>query len=419
VVSGFQPKAQPSPGAATGSGGGRVYLTVLVLDVPRDTQVAGTLYRVDANGRLTLERSISIPKTSGDYGGLTLFLDAGTYAVEAVLPSGQRISEVFELDDGQDLSIVLRFNLPSPHEWMRWETYAGLVDERRYHEAAGGGDLGGHPSFEVSWHDGERMLEWDLLDRAILNPVPIDFAGPPREGPWFDRANQDRLSQKVVVRSTGAPAVCVARAGTAVTLQPVVTGGQYQIVMYGAPADRSIRAWTTVIDNPIFASALAYQARGATDSAKAVLRERQLSIGPGTAFGTVFDCCAILYLYLHDRDRLWFDPRLWLEYQRQSSTLADVHILSAWYRLLGAMTAEDLQPVQDDLNHAYACGLPAFSQGVRLLRDGLAMFGSDLGGERSDVVRRVARRVDFTQPFTSLRLSSAASRLDDPSGGAA
>ena len=114
-----------------------------------------------------------------------------------------------------------------------------------------------------------------------------------------------------------------------------------------------------------------------------------------------------------------FDARSWLEHERQSSTLADIHILSAWYRLLGGITGKDLRLVEDDLNHAYACGLPAFSQGVRLLRDGLALFRSELGGERADVVRRVARRVDFTQPFTSLRLSSAASRLDDPSGGAA
>ena len=393
------------------SEGGRAFLSVRVLDLPSDTQVAGRLYRVDNRGRLKLRRSISIPNASG---ALILFLEAGTYAVEAVLPSGQIVSHVFELAVGQDLPIGLNVDLPSPHEWMRWETYAGLVDIRQYNQIADG-NVEGRSSFQVSWHNAKPILDWDTLDTAIRNRAPIDFAGPSQEGPWFQLENHDRLSQKILVRSAGR-AACVARAGAAITLQPVIANGIYRIVMYGAPADRSIRAWMTVVDNPIIASALAYQARGAIEAAKSILEERH-SVSSWVVKSDR-DVCAVLYAYLHARDCLWLDARRALEQLCQSSLLADVYILSAWYRLL-APTDTDLQLIEDDLHRAYARGLPAFSQGVRLLRDGLALFGNHRGGERADVVRRVARRVDFTQPFTSLRLSSAASRLDDPSGGAA
>jgi hypothetical protein len=78
-------------------------------------------------------RRTSIPVASSKYKKFEL--DAGTYLVECILPSGRIVTKdvVLEKDEVKRISIETE---RSSHEWLAWQQYTGNVAERKAYERA-------------------------------------------------------------------------------------------------------------------------------------------------------------------------------------------------------------------------------------------------------------------------------------------
>ena len=84
--------------------------------------------------------------------------------------------------------------------------------------------------------------------------------------------------------------------------------------------------------------------------------------------------------------------------------LADLNIIRACLQLRKPRkTEEDEHKAAYRLVQAFYSGIPLFSWGVRLLLDGFDQF-SDRFPEMFALLRKVGRRIDLQQPFTTIRL---------------
>lgn len=93
--------------------------------------------------------------------------------------------------------------------------------------------------------------------------------------------------------------------------------------------------------------------------------------------------------------------------------IPDGSIIFGWMKLKHSRSNEDEATARTALLNAYWQGIPYFSMGVRWLLDGLTILNrlaKDDDREDSEieealtVVRQIARRVDITRPFTSIRI---------------
>jgi hypothetical protein len=390
-----------------------------------DSDALAVVYRVDDQGGLSVQGRYAIP-VHDRYDGrpnellrwFSLELPPGRYAVEACTPSRKLSSGIFELDREGGGYVRLPFEEESPHEWLGWEHFAGVVPDRgRYLDLIGKAhaqerEVVIHNQSDWDWWIGDPFLRLVAVIAKRNGAVPSRAKGLT---PNFD----DGFTAKYLLDSGEADhgltfgsvssgfATSVFRLPFSDEPEPM-TG---ELAVHRSPGSRSLKVWVTRTD-PLVASALAYFTSGATDVATLVLSQNAKHIERSFERTSPISLCGILYMDLLLRSEDRWRRRFLLEYlMERHAALADVHILSAWHRLAdGRDDEEALAAIKQALHAGYRAGLPFFTYGVRLMVDGLTLFAEEPPlAMVLEHVRRVSRRVDFGQPFTTIRLESDSS----------
>ncbi len=100
--------------------------------------VAAVRWLADATGALVkkwwrVEKPVDIAGESGDTGEYTVFdlPGGGYYSVDIIRPRGPDISREYQVDDGAVLEETLKMEV-SPHEYLGWQQFAGIVRATPY-----------------------------------------------------------------------------------------------------------------------------------------------------------------------------------------------------------------------------------------------------------------------------------------------
>jgi hypothetical protein len=148
-------------------------------DLPEFGAVANIYDVSDRAGKPQNRRNIPIPVGSGGDRFTELDLEPGEYLVEAILPSGETISEeVSVASDPPSQELRLRA-ASSPHEWLGWQHFAGNTRQmeglyRAEHGPPRVGAARGAPvpaPWEIS-----RQVQADLVSTP---PLPSDTQAQP------------------------------------------------------------------------------------------------------------------------------------------------------------------------------------------------------------------------------------------------
>ena len=123
------------------------------------------------------KRTVTIPVgTTGSHA--TLEVPEGSYTIEVVTPSGERISADGEIAPGEDATVTLRGH-PSVHEWLGWHSYAldrSLLDDKEPIA----------PSAEMAW----EVLQMGAPDLGV---EPSHIPAPPLPSLTEVAGTQSRL----------------------------------------------------------------------------------------------------------------------------------------------------------------------------------------------------------------------------------
>jgi hypothetical protein len=189
-----------------------------------------------------------------------------------------------------------------------------------------------------------------------------------------------------------------------------VSGEHLCQLAVGALRDASGRAAVTIQD-PRMGALMAYMRQGQLPKASALLTDRardMLFAKMSNPLAATAGAYVLLATEGTPEEKSWHQ---WIRNLRNwHKWLPDGAILHAWLLLKHQSSDEDVDEALKALLEGFDRGLPFFTNGVRVLLDGLTMFSKTNGEtdqevtKREAAVRRVARRLNHRQPFTSVLL---------------
>jgi hypothetical protein len=175
-------------------------------------------------------------------------------------------------------------------------------------------------------------------------------------------------------------------------------------VLLGGPA----APLCTSVADPQFATLLGYMSAGRLSEAQLLARSAQQLLAdkllnPFAAAAGAYVLLAAEQVHPGQPWRSWVSNLYdWFP------NLPDGAVLQGWNRLQTAQAESDFEAARNLFLEAAGRGIPIFSEGVRRLQNGLAMFEKeDPDGrvrEASELVRQLALRCHPQQAFTTLRL---------------
>jgi hypothetical protein len=397
-------------------------------------------------------RGIAIPAGFGEH--RTVTVEPGRYLVEAVLPSGEILSEETEVPDGGDATVDLG-GTESPHEWLGWQVLMGNVDlaaePRARPDEADEADqaeglegewaqppgVAGSPPPAVHWiGDPARPLAgtepangeaWSLIARLLDAEEAlgdISSSGPrpleptvwdedrrlyrlAADGPasWDEDAGPDGspVPRRYVLVDVGARRELVS---VPVPWTNVQTHGQAAAELLvqaeavgGSPVALSVR-------DPVVGSALAYMTAGALPAARHLFGQaRDMLFGKMmNPLGAAGGGYVLLAVEADEPGAYWHEwignLRSWFPW------LPDGAIQDGWLRLRHRRTDADVEAARAALFEGYDRGLPFYSAGIQWLVEGLTLLAHDdvEARRRLEQVQPIAWRVNVQQPFTTVLL---------------
>jgi len=381
-------------------------------------------------------------------------LEPGTYEFTAILPSGDVLSRVAEVDArAEGVPVVFEMG-HSAHEWMSWQHALGNVVGREALQVMRAQDANVHWSLvddvvaqllaARQTPGGPDMVAMTLaayLAHAIgSGPLPITFGVPmfalasQHEAPFkvyrIPPSNRFDYENPAFVRSYALVNDASNHQMLCVLPYPwrKVNGNEASVELMAGPdqpldADKgtpqSALRWSvsTVARDDQVASMLSYFAAG-DDSAAAFLATAAMDL----LFGKVVNPLAAsagAYILVDEWLRQSTEPRAagWLAWidnlAKWFPWLPDGEILRGWIALVGRAGNPSVETARGAFVDAERRGLPVYTAGVRRLADGLSRIANqDRAEGREDRAiidalertRRVAWSTDPRFPFTSIRL---------------
>ena len=406
-------------------------------DVPRNGVIAN-IYALDPGKHANSKRDLVIPV---GYGGLLqkVELNPGNYLVEAILPSGNIITQEAEAVEGQWPEVVLKAE-HSAHEWHSWQNLLGNVQSQSGYDASTKGDA--IPNYDVAlirttslnpFGDfREAHLEWRTWrSRRWFRRYRYPFLFSPRI-PWepvkasdYDGASQlhsfvmdykGDLTRRVprwwVLVSTDKAARLLAAPTPWFSFDrehPARDRAEIasELLITKSP-DRSIQtSW--VIQDLNLGTVLGYLARGAfKDAFKVGSRDSALEMLL-TKYKNPLAAAAGGYVLIGNMndypEKVYWHP--WIEnLRRDFEWLPDGAIQSAWLRLKQGSLEANRSEVRNDLFEAFDRGIPYYSLGLQWLADGLTLLADDdeEAANRLKMVQQVSFSADVSSLFTALNL---------------
>ena len=422
---------------------GERMMTGAVVDIRRlDVSVPG--------GTRVARTSVPI----GESATRQLDLPPGRYEFTAILPSGEVLSQVADVDARPEGVPVFLAAAHSPREWLSWQHALGrsVGAARLYAAQARGGKPG--------WMEIDRVLaEWTPVPVSAQGADPVMEVvagylaqgpvaprrpltlpgGPPTRLPGMDappfRAFRLPPARTFDYRSAGfarhylrvvddaqRQILCVlpypwrSSEGTETAVEVLV--GPDQPVDAEPPTEHPDVPWSvsTVARDDHVASILGYFAAGDT-SAAAFLAGTALDLlfrkmtNPLAASAGAY---VLIDQWLRERSAArpeWVD---WIEnLARWFRWLPDGELLRGWVALAGPPGQSHVQVARGAFVEAIRRGIPFYTAGVRRLEEGLARIANqDRADGRTDPavlhalerVRALAWNADPRSPFTTLRL---------------
>jgi len=390
-------------------------------------------------------------------------LDPGQYVIEAILPSGEVISEEVSIDESTEQRELLLKSDVSPHEWLAWQHFAGNVERsrdayyKRQQSIVEQKDAVNIRADLVSLLTlPPRILELDmsspgaLVSRGLFFALPqlkdIDPTQPlPDSLPFFGVLvppvirdptswvyffEQDSTSfpsyevecfkrHYLFVRSQGIPAqYCVlpvpwmqadfhGEAAAQVLVRSIAVNPEV------SPAtDPGYRISVTVHDH-VVGSIISYLGTGKLQAAATIMKKAIEMLEEKVANPMAAAAGAYVLLGTEDLSQ----PKDWHDWvgnlMKWFPWLPDGAIQHAWLKMNQQDSERNLFEARASLLEGYRRGLPFYSKGVGMLRDGLALFANDAraAGEPDKeieaalkLVRQLALRTNMRQPFATVLL---------------
>jgi hypothetical protein len=417
----------------------RVQAHIFEPELPGGLRLVGNIYAATRGN--PSQRHVMIP-LGWDVPAAEFSLPAGRYVVEAVLPSGEVLSDDVEVTDDRAATVTLDAT-DSPHESHSWQYVVGNIEpgalfhsdvtyavprsagshSSAFAQAPGpeavdvtllsGGPPGG-PGFPAL--DRLRVLPppeaLDAITGLLSGPrVPVPATQPDPDAPLY-RFGEQALQvpgpapQRLTVTSGGdaylvtLPFPWRGPRGDDAVVEMLVNLRQGPT---GSPISVAVR-------DELVGAGLAYMSTGALDKAALMFADVQRML-----FAKVENplaAAAAGYVLIGTEratQRQMWDP--WLEnLRRWFPDLADGAIVLGARRLIQG----DINAARELLLEGYERGLPAYTLGLSWLVDGLAAFPDDPRCAAAvQNVRRVCWQVDMREPFVVLRLGSVAGGPDD------
>jgi hypothetical protein len=379
----------------------------------------------------TRPRTVMIP--AGRNPGVGVDLPAGRYLLEAYLPNGDVATETVTVRDGANAPVLLRAT-DSPQEWLSWQHLTGAS-----------------PVWTPSATGFARAVQLDVVTTGLPpNAFPAALLGvwkgasaqtlqwrtvsvPPRpqetqpflegrlsvtaylydRGPWQDGS---RCYGLVADPPAGPPLLAVLPLPWHQT--DFSGDALVDVIVDARDARAKGREWplrvSVVARDNVMAAVFGYLSSGDLPAAGRVAETAvdmlyQKGENPLAAAGGAY---ALVRLPIDAQQRPVWVP--WLQNLRQRFPwLPDGAILDGWAHLNGIGRKPDIALAAAAFVAAAERGLPFYSDGVRLLFEGLTRVDAQVeAGSRPagfakafEFARRMALRVDVRQPFTVVRLS--------------
>ncbi len=357
----------------------------------------------------------------------TVNIEPGSYLVQAHLPSGETAVAMTSVMEKTEAQVTLTSS-KSPHEWLAWLHFLGETAERT--EETPPSDF---PEIWVRlWVDERELLpqlpigqqpasrRWTIAPPAFWLGAQMYDAGV--ASCWLYSANQPfyPVSQPLYLRmlQVGGPRV----PSRLVSLPPAF--GQIQVLIRPSRIPTTLNGGLTVkaVSQDLKAETLLhYLASGSLEAAQMVSHEvvvdaeqfegfpadiaeqmlRDKRINPtGAAIGGYYLLRTGALLRLHDWPNNLANWVAWLP---------DGAVIHAWQLLRQSVETEQTR-ARERLLQACERGIPVYTEGVRLLIDGLELFADNARAQnRPDEeveqalqkIRQYATAMDWNQRLTT------------------
>ena len=332
------------------------------------------------------------------------YVQPGIYAVTATAPSGARVQQVVQVED-QDKDCELPVHEVSPHEDHEWAylTHSGA-------RAAPDASTLQSPVYAGSW-----LRAWRLIGGAyLLEPDLTNVFGRGAEHPDGVIYFPTQYVNELACLQVGGPEVpwkCVAvppSDNTKVLVRPSSRRGAPDLDVVVSS------------DNLALDGLLAFLQRGDLDGAQK-MEKGQAGLAERFLFSKRSDTAAAAVggyylLRINDLHRLhdWANNLAnWFEW------MADGAIIHAWqligeYRQEGADVMEN---ARGRLLQAVERGFPIYTEGLRLLRDGLMLFDRRAEGDDHEISKALQQAGDYiaAADWTATTTTFTGAAPDSPS----
>jgi hypothetical protein len=364
-------------------------------------------------------RGLVIP--AGHGGRAEFELEPGRYLVEAVLPSGEIVSDQVAIAAGRDVELDLH-SAKSPHEWLSWHQFLGNVGSAEGYPPEAG-VAAAQPVPRQFWIKApvaslrgdprNGAAAWSGLGTAFDVGAAASAlgAGQPEQ---IEPRNYDDVVELYELEGRRPREYLIVETilGTDVVSVPVpwsdvVTGRHVKAQVLVRRDAREGEAATAVsVRDPALGSALGYMTGGNLPAAAQVfdlardMLYRKMENPLAAAAGG--------YVLLGTETGA--ERKDWHRWIRNLYTrfewLSDGAIQHGWLKLRHRHSRRDLKDARDAMVTAYNRGLPFYSVGLQWLVEGLTLFAGDdhAIAEMLQNVRRVAWRTNMQQAFTIVQL---------------
>lgn len=316
-------------------------------------------------------------------------LDPGIYVVEAELPSGSRMHEVVRLGEDPE-PLVMKTQDLSPHEnhaWAYMNKNARQVPTR---------------SLNQTQYEGAWVQLWRKED--AWKTVESEFGGSSMwdaDGVYYDLESYGG-AQVLQVGGPGVPWKCVALPGALslrVLIRPAAgpEGEVHPLDVIVSTHDTGAEAILSLLDTGAVEDAKVIENAGAAEQ----MLYQKIANPSGAAIGGYY------LLKSGDLDRLhdWtLNLADWIDW------MADGPVIRAWHvlkdaRLHGKDRAETYAKAREFLLKAVDRGIPVYTEGLRLLRDGINALSQNKDDAEAQaakaIVDRYTESCDWSAPTTT------------------
>lgn len=364
-----------------------------LFSVPIAVKVVNSELETCWQGAIPLGQSVNTGELVGDDEQDKHYEGERIFAVQASLPSGRRLNRVVMLAAEQSDEVEIEVVNDSPRESLEWAKLSKprALDRAEEREEA----------LRSVWL---RLWACEPDGRWGVRPWPVQYAVrvPGVVQYEFDFGQSDLFGQYYLqVGGPNMPWRLIAL--PADDIRVLITGARRDPASHDE-ADSAVEVTVTSRKHDVEVL-LGYLARGEVEEANLVgsyvIADDLLS---GKRKNPTAAAIAGYFLLskgkLEDAHRVWTSNlSTWMKW------LPDGAVINAWYEMRS--TPPDLKAARRQLLKAATRGVPVYTVGLRLLRDGLALFDSDPQQKGPDVLavlnstRRFAAAADLSLPTTT------------------